>query len=279
MNSMMVKAKLKNICRARNVDFNSVLRFYMYDRFIERLAVSRYRDNFILKGGFYLSTFFGVENRTTLDIDTLIKNTIFNELNIKKMILEIIALDIGDNSVLEFLKIEEIREDHIYGGYRVSISVTFENMKDRFHIDVATGDPITPEAINYDYLPIINDQPIKIMAYNMETILAEKTETILNRAEACTRMKDYYDVYLIYKMYWKNIVKNNLINAFKNTFLNRNFKGNIKNLMHIIENSTILKEKWNNYSKKNNYSKNIQYEEITNIIKQIINYSNLPTYL
>ena len=270
MNSMMIKAKLKKISKDRNINFNILLRFFMYERFIERLSISKYRDKFVLKGGFLISTFFGVENRSTLDIDTLIRNASFNEATIKAMILEILKLDIGDGSILEFLKIQQIRDENVYGGYRVSIAVIYENMRDSFHIDVATGDHITPEAVNFNYLPIIGNMPIKILAYNMETILAEKMETILNRAEASTRMKDYYDVFLIYKMYWLKIDKNILKDAFKNTFSNRGFTGNINELLHSIENSRLLKEKWNSYSNKNIYSKNIKYDDLSKMIKSII---------
>lgn len=132
----------------------------MYDRFVERLAVSRYKDNFILKGGFYLSTLFGVENRTTMDIDTAFKNAKFNEKTIVKMIYEIISIEIYDNAKLNCLEIAPIRNEDEYGGFRVDIQVEFENIKETFHIDIATGDPITPKEIKYKYKPILGEKYI-----------------------------------------------------------------------------------------------------------------------
>ena len=183
MNSMKLKDKLKNISREKNVDFNTLLRLYMYDRFLERLSKSKYRNNFILKGGFYLSTLFGVENRATMDIDTAFKNANFDEETIVKMIKEIVSIKIDDNAKLNYVSIAPIRDDDEYGGFRVTIEVIYETMKQSFHIDIATGDPITPKEVRYKYLPLLGDYYINLYAYNMETVLAEKIETILNRLE------------------------------------------------------------------------------------------------
>ncbi len=137
-----VKDKLKNISKEKNVDFNSVMRFYMYDRFVERLSKSKYRDNFIIKGGFYLSRLFGIDNRSTMDIDAAIKRTKFTEENIIKMVTEIININVNDNVNFKIEKTEPIRDEDEYGGLRVTINFVLENIKDKFHIDMATGDPI-----------------------------------------------------------------------------------------------------------------------------------------
>ena len=149
MNSMQVKDKLKNIAVKRNLDFNILLRIYMYDRFIERLAVSKYRDNFILKGGFYLSTLFGLESRTTKDIDTAIKDTNFTKENIEKMIKSIISIDINDDALISFVEISNIREEDQYGGFRIILNAKLDTIRENFQIDIATGDPITPSPIVY----------------------------------------------------------------------------------------------------------------------------------
>ena len=154
MNSMELKDKLKNISREKNVDFNTLLRLYMYDRFLERLSKSKYRDNFVLKGGFYLSTLFGIENRATMDIDTAFRNANFDEETIVKMIKEIVSIKIDDCAKLNYVSIASIREEEEYGGFRVTIEVIYETMKQSFHIDIATGDPITPKEIRYKYLII-----------------------------------------------------------------------------------------------------------------------------
>lgn len=191
MNSMKLKDKLRNISNKKNVDFNTLLRLYMYDRFIERLSVSKYKDNFILKGGFYLSTLFGVENRTTMDIDTAFKNGNFNESTIVKMIKEIVSIELDDNAKLSYLDVSSIRDEDEYGGFRFDILVEIDNIKEKFHLDIATGDLITPFEIEYKYQPILGNSYIKIWAYNIETILSEKIETILSRLEFNGRMRDF----------------------------------------------------------------------------------------
>jgi len=269
MNSMSLKDKLKNVANQKNVDFNSVLRMYMYDRFIERLAVSPYKDNFILKGGFYLSTLFGIENRATMDIDAVIKNTDFSKVSIIKMISDIISIDISDHATIELIGIEDIREEDEYGGYRVNLLVKLDNIKEQFQIDIATGDPITPKEIVYQYLPILGDKYIHLWSYNMETVLAEKLETILSRAEASSRIRDYYDVYLIYKMCWESIEKENFRKAVENTFKKREFKGDMLKILELIKNSNILRTRWQLYSKRNKYAEGVRYEEVTFILFEI----------
>lgn len=270
MNSMQLKDKLRNISKEKNVDFNTLLRFYMYDRFLERLSKSKYRDNFILKGGFYLSTLFGVENRATMDIDTAFRNENFDEETIIKMINEIVSIEIDDNAKLSYLRIEPIRNEDEYGGFRVTIQVEYETMKQSFHIDIATGDPITPKEIRYKYLPLLGDYYVDLYAYNMETILAEKIETILNRLELNGRTRDFYDIYLIYKKEWKNINRDHFRKAIDKTFTKREYKGDPFEGLDIIRNSEILKERWNKYQRNFSYAEGIEFEDIMNCLEIMI---------
>lgn len=270
MNSMHIKDKVRNIANKKNVDFNTVFRLYMYDRFIERLAVSEYKDNFILKGGFYLSTLFGVENRSTMDIDTVIAKAAFSENNIRKMLEEIILIDINDNTILELASISIIRDEDEYGGYRATITIKLENIKESFHIDISTGDPIIPTAIKYKYLPTLGDKHINLWAYNIETVLAEKIETILNRAEASSRTRDYYDVYLIYKTSFEDINQNHFRKAVEKTFEKRKYDGDIINTLTKIKDSEILKDRWESYLKKNSYAKGISYHDVIDCLAVLI---------
>ena len=242
----------------------------MYDRFLERLSKSKYRDNFILKGGFYLSTLFGVENRATMDIDTAFKNESFDEETIIKMINEIISIKIDDNAKLSYLRIEPIRNEDEYGGFRVTIQVEYETMKQSFHIDIATGDPITPKEIRYKYLPLLGDYYVDLYAYNMETILAEKIETMLNRLELNGRTRDFYDIYLIYKKEWQNINKDHFRKAIDKTFTKREYKGDPFEGLDIIRNSEILKERWNKYQRNFSYAEGIEFEDIMNCLEIMI---------
>lgn len=277
MNSMQLKDKLKNISKEKNVDFNTLLRIHMYDRFIERLAVSNYKDNFILKGGFYLSILFGVENRTTMDIDTAFKNANFNEETIVKMIKEIISIEIDDNVKLIYLGISPIRDEDEYGGFRIGILVEFENIKEKFHLDIATGDLITPKEIKYSYKPILGESYIKVWAYNIETVLSEKIETILNRLELNGRMRDYYDIYLIYKKDWKNINIEHFRKAIENTFSKREYTRDVYDDLNKIKTSISLKRRWDIYKNKYDYAKDIAFEDILICLEEIISVLILET--
>lgn len=270
MNNMELKDKLKNISKKKNIDFNTLLRLYMYDRFIERLSKSKYKDNFILKGGFYLSTLFGVENRSTMDIDTSFRNANFTEETIAKMINEISLIDLNDNAKISYLGISSIRDEDEYGGFRVDLLVELENIKERFHVDVATGDMITPKEITYKYKPILGSGYITLWAYNIETVLAEKLETILSRVELNGRMRDFYDIYLIYTRDWENINKDHLKKAIEKTFRKRSFVGDYSTPLKVVKTSELLKSRWIAYQKKYVYAKNIQYNEIINCIEIIL---------
>ena len=270
MNSMQLKDKLKNISKDKNVDFNILLRLYMYDRFIERLSISNYKDNFILKGGFYLTTLFGIENRTTMDIDTAFRNAMFNEETIIKMIRDIISIKINDNVNFNFLGITSIRDEDEYGGFRVSIQVELENIKKLFHIDIAIGDPITPKEIRYKYKPILGENHIDLWAYNIETVLAEKIETILSRAELNGRMRDFYDVYLIYTKDFKNINIDNFRKAIDKTFFKREYVGNPFATINLLRDSSLIRFRWKIYQRKYDYAKDIDFDDILNCIEYYI---------
>ena len=265
-----VKDKLKNISREKNVDFNSVMRFYMYDRFVERLSKSKYKDNFILKGGFYLSKLFGLDNRSTMDIDTAIRKTEFTEENLIVMINEIISIDVGDNVKFKIEKTELIREEDEYGGLRITINFMLENIKDKFHIDLATGDPIYPRPDNYKYESLIGDEIYKVWSYNLETILAEKVETILSKLETSSRMKDYYDIYLIYKFKFDTINKEKFRGSVEKTFKKRKFDADLMTNLSIVKESKVLRERWLSYSRKNSYARDVEFEETLECLEKLI---------
>ena len=265
-----VKDKLKNISKEKNVDFNSVMRFYMYDRLVERLSKSKYKDNFILKGGFYLSKLFGIDNRSTMDIDTAIRNVNFTEENIIKMITEIINIDVEDSVTFKIEKIEPIRDEDVYGGLRITINFALENIKDKFHIDIATGDPIYPGPDSYCYESLIGNEIYKVWSYNIETVLAEKIETILSKLETSSRMKDYYDIYLIYRFKFNKINKTRFRGAVEKTFEKREFNANLITNLNIIKDSKVLREKWYSYARKNNYARDLDFDDVVKCLEKFI---------
>lgn len=274
MNKQQLTDKLRNEVTKRNVDFNTLRRLYMYDRFIERLSLSKYNDNFVLKGGFYLSTLYGVESRSTMDIDTAFRNANFDKETITEMINSIISIDINDDAIVKLVKIDDIRDEDEYGGFRVSLEVNIDGSKESFHIDIATGDPITPKSIKFKYRPTLSDKFINVNAYNIETVLAEKIETVLSRAEANSRMRDFYDIYLIYTRDWDNINKSHFRKAMENTFKDRGFKGDIQETFEIIEESSILENKWNQYARRNSYCEDLNYDNVSKIVETIVKDTN-----
>ena len=218
MSSQSVKDKIRVIVRDKSVNFNVILRQYMYERFVERVAVSQYKFNFIFKGGYYLSTIFGVYNRMTMDIDACLKNTKLSKENLLKIVNEIISIDIFDGATFFIDEISLIRDEDEYGGYRVSLTVKIDQMKESFHLDVVTGDSITPKEIKYKYISVIGDKQIQVLAYNLETVLAEKLETVLSKNLNNSRMKDFYDIYLLMTFKKDSIDKDILEKAIRNTF-------------------------------------------------------------
>lgn len=270
MNSMQLKDKIRNISKEKNVDFNTLLRLYMYDRFVERLSKSKYRENFIIKGGFYLSKLFGVENRTTMDIDTAFRNANFNEDTIVKMIKEVVSIKIADNAKISYLWIASIRDEDEYGGFRVDIQVKLENVKKKFHVDIATGDPITPKEIRYKYIPLLGDNYIDLYAYNIETILAEKIETILSRSELNGRMRDFYDVYLIYTKDWKNINIDSFRKAVDKTFAKREYVGEPLITIDLLRESELIRTRWKIYQRKYEYANDIDFDDILDCILKMM---------
>lgn len=265
-----LKDRLKNYANEKEVDFNAVLRLYIYERFIERLSKSRYKDNFVIKGGFYLSTLFGLENRTTMDIDTEFKNNDFTEDTIVEMINEIINIDLNDDSKLSFIGIEHIRNEDEYGGFRVDILVEIGNIRERFHVDIATGDPIIPQEIKYTYKSIVGKKDIEVWAYSIETLLSEKIETVLRRGETNGRMRDYYDIYLVYTKDWEFINVNTFKNALKTVFKKRGYNDNPIIVLEMLAKSDELMLRWRAYQRKYQYAQKIELQELIKIISMML---------
>jgi predicted nucleotidyltransferase component of viral defense system len=206
-----------------------------------------------------------------MDIDTAINKANLDEETVIKMINEIIKIDLEDNVTYTINKICPIREEDEYGGLRVTIDFNLENIRDSFHIDIATGDPIYPGPKDYGYKSIISNRTYKVWAYSIETVLAEKIETICSKLGTSSRPKDYYDIYLINKLYFDNINKNDFRVAAKKTFMKRNFNSDLIKCLDILKNNNNLKQNWTSYSRKNNYAKEITYEDTIKSLELFIN--------
>lgn len=270
-NNQLVINKINKLYQKTNIDKNIILKFYIYERFLERLSLSRYKDNFILKGGFYLSSILGLNTRTTKDIDTCLKGQTLSKDNLLKIITEIINIDLDDNVIISLNKIEPIKVNDIYNGYSVIVDIKILNIKDKIYIDVATGDKVTPKEVVYKYKTLIDNKEINLLAYNLETVIAEKLHSILSKGETTSRMKDYYDIYLIKNLLWDKVNINLLREAIINTFEFRCSLEIFNQASEIIENledSVILKNYWISYQRKNNI--NVLYKQTILDLKEII---------
>ena len=265
-NAMSLKAIINNIAKENKVSAQSVLQTYMLERLLERISISKYKDNFILKGGMLISAMLGIDSRTTMDIDTTIKGFKLTEENIINIINEICNIKIDDGVTFEVQKIELIREDDDYGGYRITFKANYmESMPVIMKIDVTTGDKITYKEIKYCFDLMLEDRKIQIWSYNLETVIAEKFESIIKRGILGTRIRDYYDVYMLLNTQTKNINFNTLKDAIYSTAEHRNTINIIKDWSKIIEqldNSDIMKKQWERYKKDNFYAKEIKYEDL-----------------
>lgn len=272
VNKDSLKAKAANLSRETNIPNKYIIQNYMFEALLRRISVSKYKDKFIIKGGLLLSSIFGVDLRSTMDLDTTIKGIPLTKENLENVISEIISIDINDNIKMTLENIKDIRLEDEYSGFNVNINAEFDGLRTNLMIDVTTGDVITYKEVEYDYKTLFDDDTIKIMSYNYETIVAEKFETILSRNIDNTRMKDFYDLYMFVNLKWDKLNKKELIEAINNTAKKResiNYIENANDYIKLIEEDEKLKELWNSYKVNYEYAKDISYEDTINAIKKI----------
>ena len=274
-NVMSLKAKINNIAKKEKVLPQAVMQTYMLERLLERISISEYKDNFILKGGMLISSIIGIDNRSTMDMDTTIKGFKLDKENLENILQEIIKVDANDNIKFKIISIENIREDDDYGGLRVHLQASFDEMPIDLKIDVTTGDKITYKEINYKYNLLLEKRSIEIWTYNVETIIAEKYESIIKRSILNTRIRDFYDLYMLTHLDKKNINSKMLIAAIKETSKHRetfdiiNDKNIVEDVINSIQNDNSLKEQWNKYQRSYEYAKDIKYEQLIHSISSI----------
>ena len=273
MNSDKLNALIKKRANGSNDVSLHLHQMFFFEHVLMRLEKSKYRDNIILKGGVLLSSIIGSDMRTTKDIDATLKSIQLNEESIRSIFEKILSIDINDGFIFKIENIRDIRLEDEYGGFRINVYGEFDKLKTHFFIEVTTGDIITPREIKYKYNSIFEDKTINIMAYTIETIIAEKFESIISKNISTTRAKDFYDIYILVNNHIDKVNKSTLIKALERTFKHRNTNFNIEylnDMFEIIKDSIALKELFDNYSKKLNYAKNVNFEDIIEAIKQII---------
>ena len=271
-NAMSFKAKIKNIAKEKGIPPQQVQQHYLIEEVLNLISKSSYRNSFIVKGGYLIGQMIGLDKRTTMDLDVTLKGTSLNRDNLINIFEEIVS---NTTSVFSFTvdKLEPIRQDDIYGGFSIKLNATFDTLNEVIFIDVTTGDKITPREISYSMPSLFTNQTIDVWTYNLETVLAEKLETIISRGVASTRPRDRYDLFTLFKLRKNQIDFTILKRAVENTSEKRNSKEliqNWKNQVRGIETSDYQKNLWIRYQRQFKYAKDISFEESVQIINEIM---------
>lgn len=267
-----LKAKASNLASITNIPNKYIIQNFMFEALLKRVSVSNYKDRIIIKGGLLLSSIFGVDLRSTMDLDTTIKGLPLNKDTITKIIDEIININLNDNIRFVIENIKDIREENLYSGFNVNLKAEFDGLRTNLMIDITTGDVITYREVEFKYNTLFDNETISIMTYNYETIIAEKFESIISRNIDNTRMKDYYDLYMFVNMKWKNINKRTLGKAIVNTAKNRDtleYIDKANKYIELIKDDSRLKSLWDSYRNNYDYAKNISFEDTIKAISTI----------
>jgi hypothetical protein len=269
--STQLKALIRNLSKKSNMEAEILLRNFMMERFLERIAVSDYKHNFILKGGMLIAAMVGIDARTTMDMDATIKGQTLSKTELTAIIEDILKIQIEDIAVFSFQGIEEIREEADYPGYRVSILAVFDKTRQMLKIDITTGDSVTPREIEYVYKLMFENRTISIMAYNLETVLAEKFETIITRGVTNTRMRDFYDVYVLIntQIFDAQIFKTALDKTAEKRGTTEQMSAGTMNTIDFIMQNEIMADLWQKYQKKYFYATDITWAMVISSVKAL----------
>ncbi|CAK7071951.1 MAG: hypothetical protein ENTB_03193 [Enterocloster aldenensis] len=267
-----LKGAIRSMAAKKNLRAQEVLQMFLFERIIDRLAASSFRDNFILKGGLLISSMIGIGERTTMDMDTTVRGIQMEDDEIVSAVKEIIAMDVGDGISFEFQKIEPIREDDAYNNFRVHLRAKYGKIDSPMKIDITTGDIITPAAIRYDFPFVFEEKTVPVMAYTLETVLAEKYETIIRRNIGTTRARDYYDLHTLYRSR-KDVVQMEVLRAAViHTAEKRDSVDDIRDWRDILKD---IREEpqlyllWDNYAADNKYIGDLKFNEVLDTVDEI----------
>ncbi len=266
--AMSLKGKIKNYAKSKSIAAQVVLQNYMFERFLARLSMSDYREKFVVKGGMLIAAIVGLDTRSTMDLDTTLRNLPLTEEKVMEAVENICKITLGDDVIFEVKSIAPIRKDDRYGGFCVRLDAIYDTIVTPLSIDVSTGDVITPEAVEYEFSGIFDEEiRIKMWGYNIESVMAEKVETILSRGIFNTRPRDFYDVYILgtTQRYNKKI----FLKALEATAIHRGSREQIIDKTGIIEKlsaSEELIQMWEKYRKKFSYASEIQYADVMDVL-------------
>lgn len=265
-----LKGAIRNIATEKNLRPQEVLQMFLFERLLERLAISRYWSNFILKGGLLISSMIGIGERTTMDMDTTVRGIQMEEEQIVAVVKEILAEDVGDGIQFIFRRAEPIREEDAYNNFRIHMDAVYGKINAPMKIDITTGDRITPAAVEYDYPLLFESKTVPIMAYTLESILAEKYETIIRRNISTTRARDFYDLHTLFRARFAEIHPPVLKLAVTYTAKKRGSLDDMAAWREIVEdirNEKALLQLWKNYTNNNTYAAGLTFGEVVNTVE------------
>ena len=270
-----IKGRIKSVAKQNNADARTLMRIYMMERFLERLTQSEYRDNFIIKGGILVTAMIGVAHRSTMDIDTSMKNLNLSAEDALRVVNQVKDIDLDDGVSFEVKDVSNIMDEMEYPGIRVTMNANVGRLITPLKIDISTGDVITPRAIEFNYDLLLEDRSIKLWSYNLETILAEKLQTVLARGILNTRMRDFYDIRMLVDTYEDKVNKAVLKDAFAATCIKRgtdNLQEQAEEIVKIIEADEQIQVLWRAYQKKYSYAADIDYASVIRGVRKLMDW-------
>lgn len=282
-NPMQLKAFIKNKAAEKHISAQLVMQNYMLERLLERISLSSYKNNFILKGGFLISTLVGLDTRATMDLDTTMRGFPLTHETIRGVFTEICSVRMEDDIRFEVVGTSDIRETDDYPGIRVALKANYSPISVPLTVDVTTGDMITPSEVEYNFSLLFDDRNIHVLAYNLETLLAEKLETVLSRNIANTRLRDYYDIHILYALRSEDCDRTILRCALERTARKRGstlILTDYSEIMKEIRKSDALRRLWEKYSLEYEYAKDISFDDVCNTVQTLMNTitkNELPT--
>lgn len=267
-----LKALIRNLSKEKNINAQILLRNYMFERLLERISLSNYRHSFILKGGMLIAAMVGLDARSTMDMDATIKGVPVTQESIRFVFDEICSIPINDSVEMNVKEIEDIRDEAEYAGLRVTLDTYFDGVNQALKVDITTGDKITPREVGYSFKLMLESRSIEVLAYNIETIIAEKLETIISRSTVNTRMRDFYDIYILSKLQAENINTGLLSDAIIATANKRgttDLLTRADKILSDIERSQIMQDLWTRYQHKYDYANGVFWQDVLSAIKDM----------
>ncbi|WP_366482149.1 nucleotidyl transferase AbiEii/AbiGii toxin family protein [Ruminococcus hominis] len=267
-----LKGKIRSIAEKKNLRSQEVLQMYLFERILERLAKSPYSKNFILKGGLLISSMMGISERTTMDMDTTVRGITMEEDEIVEVIKSILLVPVNDGIEFTYESIEPIRDDDAYNNFRAHIKAHYGKINAPMKIDITTGDSITPGAVRYEYPLSFDEESVEIMAYSLETILAEKYETIIRRNIGTTRARDYYDLHMLYRQHHDEVRIDILREAVLHTAKKRESLEEIydwEEILKDISEEPALYKLWERYAEETSYAREYSFDDVLNTVETI----------